>query len=141
MLRSRRGFTLIELLVAVTIISVLSLMAVQRFNTSRQKTFYAAMKSDLVNLVNAQEIYYSTHDYKYGGTVGAPADPTPGLDFKGSEGVFVTFRAIGQTGWSADATHGGLNPITQKCAIFFGAAPALTPAVTSGNVTCVGENW
>ncbi len=141
MLRCRRGFTLIELLVAVTIISILALMAIQRFTSSRQKTFYAAMKSDLVNLVNAEEIYYSVNNWLYGGTVGSAADPTPGLDFKGSEGVTVTFRALGRTGWSADATHAGLKVAGQKCAIFFGAAPALAPAVTSGQVTCVGEDW
>ncbi len=139
MLRSRRGFTLIEMLVVVTVVGILSLFAVQRFTTSRHRTFFAAMKSDLKNLANAEEIYYSENVYQYGGTVGQAADPTPGLDFKGSVGVVVTFRAIGRTGWSAEATHAGLDGATQKCALFYGAAPVLAPATTAGLLSCIGE--
>jgi len=137
--RARQGFTLVELLIVVVIIGILAVVAVPRFSASREKTFFAAMKTDLKNLVAAQEIYYAGNNYNYAGAAGSNVPGVTGLDFSASEGVGVTLRQVATTGWSADATHTGLNP-SQFCAIFVGNATVLAPAQTAGLVTCTGEN-
>lgn len=139
MLKTRRGFTLIELLVVVVIIGALAAIAIPRFSSARTKSFYAAMKSDLKNLSAAEEIYYSTHGYQYAGSPGLNASSAPGLEFSSSQGVGVTIRAATSTGWSAEATHAGLDFATQKCAIFIGNAAVLAPAATQGLIGCIGE--
>ncbi len=133
------GFTLIELLIVVVLLGVLAMIAIPRFTLVRQKSFYAAMKADLKNAANGQEIYYSNHNYTYAGVPGQDANVALELEFSSSQGVGVTIMASGTTGWSAEATHAGLNFATSKCAIYYGTAPPLAPATTPGLVTCIGE--
>jgi len=56
---TRKGFTLIELLIVVVIIGILAAIAIPKFATTKEKAFMATMKTDLRNLVTAQEAYYS----------------------------------------------------------------------------------
>ncbi len=135
----RKGFTLIEMLVVVMIIAALAGFAIPRFQESRTRTFFAAMKADLRQLADQEEIYYSSHDWKYAGSAGQAADAIADLQFTNSQGVYVVFRAAGNTGWSADATHAGLDGTTQMCALFYGSAPALPPASSPGLIACKGE--
>ena len=135
----RKGFTLIEMLVVVMIVAALAGFAIARFEESRTRTFFAAMKADLRQLADQQEIYYSTHWYTYAGSAGQAADAVPELQFTNSQGVYTVFRAAGTAGWSAESTHSGLNGATQKCAMFYGSAPPLPPAGTNGLVSCMGE--
>ena len=139
MLTPRKGFTLIELLIVVVLIGTLAMIAIPRFTMSRQKTFFAAMKADLRNAANAQEIYYSNHYYRYAGSAGQDANIALELEFASSQGVGITIQAAGSTGWSALATHAGLNFATQKCAMFYGNAPPLPPATKPGLINCMGE--
>ncbi len=54
---NRRGFTLIELLIVVVIIGILAAIAIPKFANTKQKAYIAAMKSDLRNLVTAEESF------------------------------------------------------------------------------------
>ncbi len=54
--RHQDGFTLIELLVVVVIIGVLATIAIPQYYKVRERAHVAAMKSDLRNLVTAQEM-------------------------------------------------------------------------------------
>jgi prepilin-type N-terminal cleavage/methylation domain-containing protein len=139
MLGIRKGFTLTELLIVTVIIAILAAVAVPRFTKSREKTFFAAMKSDLKNLVAAQEIYYAGNSYMYAGAAGSDVPGVTGLQFAASEGVTVTLREVASTGWSADATHQGLRA-DQMCAITYGNAALLPPSSTPGRVTCTNED-
>ncbi len=134
----RRGFTLVELLVVVLVIGILAAVAVPRFTKSREKTFFAAMKSDLKNLTAAQEIYYPANGYMYAGAAGSDVPGVTGLMFAASQGVTVTLREVSMTGWSADAVHQGLRP-DQMCAITYGGAALLPPSATPGVVMCTNE--
>ena len=58
-MRDNKGFTLIELLIVVVIIGILAAIAIPKFSATREKAYFAAMKSDLKNLASQQEIYYA----------------------------------------------------------------------------------
>src|ERR1700738_4536212 len=57
--RERQGFTLIELLIVVVIIGILAAIAIPKFANTKTKAYTAAMKSDLRNLVTAEEAFFS----------------------------------------------------------------------------------
>jgi prepilin-type N-terminal cleavage/methylation domain-containing protein len=139
MLKARKGFTLIELLIVVVIIGILAAIAIPKFGKTREKAYFSAMKSDLKNLQAAEEIYYSANNYMYGGSAGTAASAVGGMDYAPSQGVVVTLKAVTSTGWSADATHAALNASAQRCAVFYGQAAAVAPAITAGQITCTGE--
>ena len=56
---ARQGFTLIELLIVVVIIGILAAIAIPKFANTKSKAYIAAMKSDLRNLVTAEEAYFA----------------------------------------------------------------------------------
>jgi type IV pilus assembly protein PilA len=118
-MRDNKGFTLIELLIVVVIIGILAAIAIPKFSATREKAYFAAMKSDLKNLASQQEIYYSDN-YAYSGSATA-------LGFVDSNGVNVAISNVGTTGWAAFSTHDALTA-AEGCAIYYGSAAAPTGA-------------
>jgi type IV pilus assembly protein PilA len=55
----KKGFTLIELLIVVVIIGILAAIAIPKFANTKEKAYLTAMKSDLRNLVTAEEAYFA----------------------------------------------------------------------------------
>lgn len=108
------GFTLVELLMVVVIIALLATIAIPRFSSTRDRALLAAMKSDLRNLVTAEESYFGDH-VTYTGTLGT--------GFAVSPGVTVTFGTVTASGWSATAAHTGT---TKTCAIYVGQGVAIS---------------
>jgi type IV pilus assembly protein PilA len=120
------GFTLIELLIVVVIIGILAAIAIPKFSSTKDQAFLAAMRSDLRNLVTAQEgYYYSNNSY---------SSNLAQLGFLTSAGVTVSVPEATAGGWSGTATHSALGAKT--CAIYFGTAAAVSPATVEGRVTC-----
>ena len=66
---TRKGFTLIELLIVVVIIGILAAIAIPKFANTKEKAYVAAMKSDLRNLMTAEEGYFA--DFQAYGSVAA----------------------------------------------------------------------
>ena len=60
-----RGFTLIELLVVIAIIGLLSSVVLASLNTARAKARDAQRASDMVQVVNALELYANDHQASY----------------------------------------------------------------------------
>ena len=98
MLRNtRKGFTLIELLIVVVIIGILAAIAIPKFANTKEKAYVAAMKSDLRNLVTAEEALFSD-------SVRYSAD-TASLHFKVSTGVTGPTITTGAGFWTAVVGH------------------------------------
>ncbi len=130
---NRKGFTLIELLIVVVIIGILAAIAIPKFSATREKAYFAAMKSDLKNLASQQEIYYSD-EYAYTGT-------QVDLGFVASDGVTVVVTPPTTTGWAGTAVHAAMP--TEGCSIYYGTGTAVsvgsTPATTptaAGAIAC-----
>ncbi len=129
-MNDEQGFTLIELLIVLIIIGILAAIAIPQFSATREKAYFAAMKSDVRNLAAQQELYYAT-SYKYSTSL---AD----LGFVASEAVSITATAT-SAGWTAVATHQALGD-SEGCAIYYGTVtpPTIGDATpeAEGQVAC-----
>ena len=114
MSRNKSGFTLIELLIVVVIIGILAAIAIPKFANTKEKAFVASMKSDLRNLITAQEAYYSDNTNNY-----AQSTTNLGTNYASSPGVTVTLSAVTTTGWTAKATSTGTS---KTCNITLGGS-------------------
>ena len=97
MLKLRKGFTLIELLIVVVIIGILAAIAIPKFANTKSKAYITAMKSDLRNLVTAEEAFFSD-SAKYTATLTQ-------LKFQSSTGVNAPVIATGAGYWTATVDH------------------------------------
>ena len=123
MLSNKKGFTLIELLIVVVIIGILAAIAIPKFANTKEKAYVASMKSDLRNLITAQEAYFSDNNSSY-----ASSTTTLGTNYRASSGVTVTISTVTATGWKATSAHGST---TKTCAISLGGG-----ATNEGEPVC-----
>lgn len=65
MLKNKKGFTLLELLVVISIIAMLITIGLSSFSTAQRKGRDAKRKSDIKEIQNALEQYYSVCGYSY----------------------------------------------------------------------------
>ena len=112
MVAIKKGFTLIELLIVVVIIGILAAIAIPKFANTKEKAYVASMKSDLRNLVTAQEAYFSDNNSTY-----AASTTAMGTNFQASSGVTVTINSATNTGWTASASQ---NSTTKTCTLSLG---------------------
>src|SRR5439155_18944663 len=128
---NRKGFTLIELLIVVVIIGILAAIAIPKFANTKAKAYIASMKSDLRNLVTAEEAYFAD-SVKYSATTACTTPPTAGsVNFWVATGhdFGVVGRAAGKGGWALTITNNNLTTPLVRCSIFINTA-ALAPAVS-----------
>lgn len=98
----QRGFTLIELLVAMTIVAILSAIAIPQFAQYRARAFDTRAVSDLRNSALAEEVYYLDYE-KYRSCEGTGCRSLPG--FSGpSPGVSLEIAATA-SGFTGEALH------------------------------------
>ena len=120
---NRKGFTLIELLIVVVIIGILAAIAIPKFANTKEKAYIASMKSDLRNLVTAEEAYFAD-SVKYTTNLGTA--------FAVTTGVVGPTIALTADGWTATVSH---TTTTKTCAIYVGTT-ALAPANKEGEPKC-----
>lgn len=131
---NRKGFTLIELLIVVVIIGILAAIAIPKFANTKEKAYLASMKSDLRNLVTAEEAYFAD-SVKYSATSSNCVNPAPlgSVNFCVSTGNVLGTINLTTDGWTASITN--VNT-TKSCAIFIGST-ALAPATKEGEPKCL----
>ena len=127
MLKLRKGFTLIELLIVVVIIGILAAIAIPKFANTKSKAYIAAMKSDLRNLVTAEESFFadSTKYVTY---------DTTKLKFKPSTGVAMPTIAIFSGAWLATNTHSQLANFS--CGIGVNTTNPIVTSAGDGEPAC-----
>lgn len=125
---SEKGFTLIELLIVVVIIGILVAIAIPKFSNSKERAIISQMRSDLRNMVTAQESYLADAATYYNGPI-----PGAAMAYGPSQNVTVVLSNVTNSGWSAVATSTATG---RSCAIFIGTAPAPPPAVQPGVAAC-----
>ncbi|CAN5920947.1 hypothetical protein BH11GEM2_BH11GEM2_32210 [soil metagenome] len=124
---TRKGFTLIELLIVVVIIGILAAIAIPKFANTKSKAYIAAMKSDLRNLVTAEESFFadSTKYVTY---------DTTKLKFKPSTGVNDPVIVPGAGFWSATITHTQIASFS--CGIGVNTANPIVTTAGDGEPAC-----
>jgi prepilin-type N-terminal cleavage/methylation domain-containing protein len=126
--RSEGGFTLIELLIVVVIIGILATVAIPKFKNSKERAIISQMRSDLRNMVTAQESYIADALTYYNGPV-----PGGAMAYGPSANVTITLSNVTNTGWAAVASS---TATPRTCAIFIGTAAPPAPATTPGSAAC-----
>jgi prepilin-type N-terminal cleavage/methylation domain-containing protein len=107
---NRKGFTLIELLIVVVIIGILAAIAIPKFAATKDKAKLASVKTDLRNMMTAQEAYFS--DYAIYGT-------------------FAQLQASSNYSLSSGNTSGGLVGVASGYTGTFS-----NPSISTGFKTC-----
>jgi prepilin-type N-terminal cleavage/methylation domain-containing protein len=123
---NRKGFTLIELLIVVVIIGILAAIAIPKFANTKSKAYVTAMKSDLRNLVSAQESYFSDSS--------AYSTDITLLNFKASTGVSDPSISIGSGWWLATNSHDQLQ--SGVCGIAVNTTNPTVSAAGEGEPAC-----
>jgi type IV pilus assembly protein PilA len=127
---AKKGFTLIELLIVVVIIGILAAIAIPKFASTKQKAYTASMKTDLRNLVTAQEAYFSDNT-SYATTTGALS-----TSFHVSAGNVMGAIAATTTGWNATITNTYV-PATASghlCGVWVGGAASAPGGVAADTI-------
>jgi len=124
-MRRKLGFTLIELLIVVVVIGIIVAIAVPRLRDTKGKANSATIRSDLRNLVTAEEAYYYDNS-EY-------TDNVSQLKYTPSNGVTLVSLAKTAGGWSAVATHPAAYPLV--CALYVGDAAPPDPAAEREGVS------
>ena len=129
MFKTRKGFTLIELLIVVVIIGILAAIAIPKFANTKSKAYVTAMKSDLRNLVTAEEAFFSDSTYYTSAT-----NLTSRLTWKSTTGVGMPAVSTGPGYWNATVTHSQLAGAT--CGIGVNTTNPIITTAGDGEPSC-----
>jgi prepilin-type N-terminal cleavage/methylation domain-containing protein len=138
---NRNGFTLVELLIVIVIVGVLAAIAVLKMGGARERTYVASMKSDLRNLVVAENAYFNeAFEYTKSVSCGKPA-PAGAIAFCTTPGntlgkvTLVKPKAANakgkggkEAGWTVDITNAHS---ATRCAIYGGVVTPAAPATAA----------
>lgn len=127
LVKNRKGFTLIELLIVVVIIGILAAIAIPKFAATKDKAKLASVKTDLRNMMTAQEAYFS--DYATYGTFGQLQTAS---NFTLSSGNTMSITAA-TNGYTGTSTNSSISAGFKTCTVQVGAGAAST---VDGVTTC-----
>jgi hypothetical protein len=92
------------------------------FHCGKDRTYVTAMKSDLRNLVSAQEVFIEEYK-RYASNSELYSGGPNGLGYRTSTGVTVAIETADAHGWRARATH---TQVKGTCTIFVGVVSGKT---------------
>jgi prepilin-type N-terminal cleavage/methylation domain-containing protein len=117
---NRKGFTLIELLIVVVIIGILAAIAIPKFAATKDKAKLASVKTDVRNLMTAQEAYFS--DYA---TYGSFTNLVGASNFSLSSGNTATV-AEAASGYTTTIVNSTITSAIDQCQVQVGAGAGST---------------
>jgi type IV pilus assembly protein PilA len=117
-MQNRKGFTLVEILVSVVIVGILAAAAIPKFIYTKQKAVLASMRSDLRNMVSAEEAYYSDSK-SYAPAIG-PVQKAGVAAFIPTKNNTMVLSTVTVNGWAAVASNATLKSGVIKCGIYVG---------------------
>ena len=129
-MKNQKGFTLIELLIVVVIIGILAAIAIPKFANTKEKAYLASMKSDLRNLITAEEAFFAD-SVKYSQNTSCVTAPGT-VSFCTTSGVVGPTINVTPDGFTATVSH---TTTTKTCSIYVGSTP-LAPANKEGEPKC-----
>ena len=115
---NRKGFTLIELLIVVVIIGILAAIAIPKFANTKQKAIVASMKTDLKNLVTAQEAYFSDNN-AYAPAFGA-VQAAGVVAFQATTGNVLVISNATANGFTGVMTNPAVTAVPSTCGVYVG---------------------
>jgi type II secretion system protein G len=126
---NRKGFTLIELLVVVVIIGLLASIAIPKFAATKDKAKLASVRTDLRNVMTAQEAYFA--DKNAFGTLGQLQTASSFNLSPGNTGTVIP--DAGNSGYVATVENGSIMTGFTQCTVEYGAG---VTAAIDGVVIC-----
>ncbi len=127
MLKIRKGFTLIELLIVVVIIGILAAIAIPKFANTKQKAYITAMKSDLRNLVTAEEAYFADSN--------AYTSVVTNLKFQSTTSVSSPAITTGTGAWYATVSHSQVTT-PASCGVGINTTNPVVAGASEGEPVC-----
>jgi type II secretion system protein G len=120
---NRKGFTLIELLIVVVIIGILAAIAIPKFAATKDKAKLASVKSDLRNLMTAEESYFSDYS-QYTSSLSTSV-------FAVSTGNTYSAAVVGTSGYTASVSNSSITSGSTSCTVAVGGG-----ATNDGVIGC-----
>jgi prepilin-type N-terminal cleavage/methylation domain-containing protein len=121
------GFTLIELLIVVVIIGILATIAIPKFAATKDKSKLASIRSDIRNVMTAQEAYWA--DFATFATM-AQLQAATNYTFSGSNTAALSPTA---TGYTVTITNSTITSTLDQCQVQVGGGAAST---LDGQIIC-----
>lgn len=100
--KQNSGFTLLELLVTISVIGILTAIAIPQYQQYRQRGFDTRASSDLRNVALAEEAYFLDWEAYYS-CLNSTCTNLPGINVI-SKGVTIAVNSTA-TGFTATASH------------------------------------
>ena len=125
---NRKGFTLIELLIVVVIIGILAAIAIPKFAATKDKAKLASVKTDVRNLMTAQEAYFSDFATYAADFAALQAKTNASL----SAGNSATMAGVA-SGYTGTVNNTSITTGFTQCSVQVGAGAAST---VDGVITC-----
>src|SRR4029078_8643451 len=125
---NRKGFPLIELLIVVVIIGILAAIAIPKFAATKDKAKLASVKTDLRNIMTAEEAYFSDYATYAADFSSLQSKTNASLSSGNSAGA-----AGVASGFTAAVSNSSIPTGFTQCTVQVGAGAAST---VDGVITC-----
>ena len=125
--RNRAGFTLIELLIVVVIIGILATIAIPKFAATKDKAKLAGIRSDIRNVMTAQEAYWA--DFATFATM-AQLQAATNYTFSGANTAALSPTV---SGYTVTITNSTIVSALDQCEVQVGGGAAST---LDGQIIC-----